>query len=130
GSGSGATGTGVVTGTGDAGGGRQFAGIGGSSSTVITADDIAHSPVQSLPEILAQVPGVQLQTPYGGPNGAQTSVDLRGFGAFASDNTLFLLNGRRLNDVDKAGFDLTTIPLDSIARIEIVRGNSGAVLYG
>ncbi|MGZ2918262.1 TonB-dependent receptor, partial [Pseudomonas aeruginosa] len=32
--------------------------------------------------------------------------------------------------VDKAGFDLTTIPLDSIARIEIVRGNSGAVLYG
>ena len=130
GSGSGATGTGVVTGTGDAGGGRQFAGIVGSSSTVITADDIAHSPVQSLPEILAQVPGVQLQTPYGGPNGAKTSVDLRGFGAFASDNTLFLLNGRRLNDVDKAGFDLTTIPLDSIARIEIVRGNSGAVLYG
>ena len=51
GSGSGATGTGVVTGTGDAGGGRQFAGIVGSSSTVITADDIAHSPVQSLPEI-------------------------------------------------------------------------------
>lgn len=130
GSGSGATETGLATGAGGTGGGRQFAGIVGSSSTVITADDIAHSPVQSLPEILAQVPGVQLQTPYGGPNGAKTSVDLRGFGAFASDNTLFLLNGRRLNDVDKAGFDLTTIPLDSIARIEIVRGNSGAVLYG
>ncbi|WP_038387915.1 TonB-dependent receptor, partial [Bradyrhizobium elkanii] len=110
--------------------GRQFAGIVGASSAVITADDIAHSPVQSLPEILAQVPGVQLQTPYGGPNGAKTSVDLRGFGAFATDNTLFLLNGRRLNDVDKAGFDLTTIPLDSIERIEITRGNSGAVLYG
>ncbi|WP_050626784.1 TonB-dependent receptor [Bradyrhizobium viridifuturi] len=130
GSGSGTTGAGLATGAGGADGGRQFAGIVGSSSTVITADDIAHSPVQSLPEILAQVPGVQLQSLYGGPNGAKTSVDLRGFGAFASDNTLFLLNGRRLNDVDKAGFDLTTIPLDSIARIEIVRGNSGAVLYG
>ncbi|MCW2205004.1 iron complex outermembrane receptor protein [Bradyrhizobium elkanii] len=130
GSGSGTTGTGVANGTGGAGGGRQFAGIVGSSSAVITANDIAHSPVQSLPEILAQVPGVQLQTPYGGPNGAKTSVDLRGFGAFATDNTLFLLNGRRLNDVDKAGFDLTTIPLDSIERIEITRGNSGAVLYG
>ncbi|WP_245311930.1 TonB-dependent receptor, partial [Bradyrhizobium pachyrhizi] len=129
GAGSGTTGTGVATGTGGTGG-RQFAGIVGSSSAVITADDIAHSPVQSLPEILAQVPGVQLQTPYGGPNGAKTSVDLRGFGAFATDNTLFLLNGRRLNDVDKAGFDLTTIPLDSIERIEITRGNSGAVLYG
>lgn len=130
GAGSNSTGTGTANGTDGTGGGRQFAGIVGSSSTVITADDIAHSPLRSLPEILAQVPGVQLQTLYGGANGAKTSVDLRGFGAFASDNTLFLLNGRRLNDVDKAGFDLTTIPLDSIERIEITRGNSGAVLYG
>ncbi|WP_461317028.1 TonB-dependent receptor [Bradyrhizobium embrapense] len=130
GSGAGSNTTATATGTGGTGGGRQFAGVVGSSSTVITADDIAHSPRQSLPEILAQVPGVQLQSLYGGPNGAKTAVDLRGFGAFASDNTLFLLNGRRLNDVDKAGFDLTTIPLDSIARIEITRGNSGAVLYG
>lgn len=131
GTGSSTTSSGTGSGTGGtAGGGRQFAGIVGASSTVITADDIAHSPVQSLPEILAQVPGVQLQSLYGGPNGAKTSVDLRGFGAFASDNTLFLLNGRRLNDVDKAGFDLTTIPIDSIERIEISRGNSGAVLYG
>ncbi|QOZ22777.1 TonB-dependent receptor [Bradyrhizobium sp. CCBAU 51753] len=122
--------SGTASGTGSGGGGRQFAGIVGASSTVITADDIAHSPTQSLPEILAQVPGVQLQSLYGGPNGAKTAVDLRGFGAFASDNTLFLLNGRRLNDIDKAGFDLTTIPIDSIERIEITRGNSGAVLYG
>jgi iron complex outermembrane receptor protein len=130
GTGSNTAATGTASGTGTGGGGRQFAGIVGASSTVITADDIAHSPTQSLPEILAQVPGVQLQSLYGGPNGAKTAVDLRGFGAFASDNTLFLLNGRRLNDIDKAGFDLTTIPIDSIARIEITRGNSGAVLYG
>jgi iron complex outermembrane recepter protein len=111
-------------------GGRQFSGIVGTASTVITADEIAHSPSQTLPEIIAQVPGVQLQSLYGGVNGAKTSVDLRGFGAFATNNTLFLLNGRRLNDVDKAGFDLSTIPLNSIERIEITRGNSGAVLYG
>jgi iron complex outermembrane receptor protein len=29
-----------------------------------------------------------------------------------------------------AGVDLSTIPRDSIERIEITRGNSGAVLYG
>jgi len=126
GSGSNAPPTGTGSGTASVG----SAGIVGASSTVITADDIAHSPVQTLPEILAQVPGVQLQSLYGGPNGAKTSVYLRGFGAFASDNTLFLLNGRRLNDIDKAGFDLTTIPIDSIELIEITRGNSGAVLYG
>ena len=45
-------------------------------------------------------------------------------------NTLILVNGRRLNDVDMSQVDLSTIPLNSIERIEITRGNSGAVLYG
>jgi len=110
--------------------GRQFSGIVGASATIITAEEIAHSPVQSLPEIIAQTPGVQLTTLFGGVNGAKTSVDLRGFGAFATANTLVLVNGRRLNDIDMAQVDLSTIPLNSIERIEITRGNSGAVLYG
>ena len=83
-----------------------------------------------MQEIIAQTPGVQLTSLYGGVNGAGTSVDLRGFGAFATANTLVLINGRRLNDIDMAGVDLSTIPRDSIERIEITRGNSGAVLYG
>ena len=41
-----------------------------------------------------------------------------------------LINGRRLNDLDLAGVDLSTIPRESIDHIEITRGNSGAVLYG
>src|SRR6202011_2684311 len=32
--------------------------------------------------------------------------------------------------IDMAGVDLSTIPLNSIERIEITRGNSGAVLDG
>ena len=111
-------------------GDRQFSGIVGTSATVITADDIAHSPAQTLQEIIAQTPGVQLTSLFGGVNGAKTSVDLRGFGAFATSNTLVLINGRRLNDIDMAGVDFSTIPRDSIERIEITRGNSGAVLYG
>ena len=109
---------------------RQFAGIVGASTTVITAADIAHSPAQTLAEIIGQAPGVQLTTLFGGVNGAKTSVDLRGFGAFATANTLVLINGRRLNDIDMAQVDFSTIPLNSIERIEITRGNSGAVLYG
>jgi iron complex outermembrane receptor protein len=73
---------------------------------------------------------VQLTSLFGGVNGARTNVDLRGFGAFASSNTLLLINGRRVNDVDIQGVDFSTIPRDSIERIEITRGNSGAVLYG
>jgi iron complex outermembrane receptor protein len=109
---------------------RQFAGIVGASTSVITADDIAHSPAQTVQEIIAQTPGVQLTSLFGGVNGVKTSVDLRGFGAFATSNTLLLINGRRVNDVDMQGVDFSTIPRDSIERIEITRGNSGAVLYG
>jgi iron complex outermembrane receptor protein len=122
-----------LQGGGQGGGGtpiRQFAGIVGASATVITAEEIAHSPAQTLQEIIAQVPGVQLTSLFGGVNGAKTSVDLRGFGAFATSNSLVLINGRRLNDIDMAGVDFSTIPRDSIERIEITRGNSGAVLYG
>ena len=105
-------------------------GIVGASTTVITSEDIARSPGQTIQDVLATVPGVQVQTLFGGVNGASTAVDLRGFGAFASSNTLFLINGRRLNEADLQGVDLSTIPLQSIERIEITRGNSGAVLYG
>ena len=105
-------------------------GIVGASTTVITKEDIAHAPNQTIQEIIATAPGVQLTTLYGAVNGTGSVVDLRGFGAFASSNTLFLINGRRLNETDLQGVDLSTIPIQSIERIEITRGNSGAVLYG
>lgn len=106
-------------------------GIVGAATSVITAADIAHAPSQTLTEIIAtQVPGAQITTFYGGQIGARTSIDLRGFGAFATANTLVLVNGRRLNDIDMAQVDLSTIPLNAIERIEVTRGNSGAVLYG
>ncbi|MBB4422505.1 iron complex outermembrane receptor protein [Bradyrhizobium sp. CIR48] len=122
-------------GAGSSGSGGEAAagggGIVGAATTVIMAADIAHSPSQTLAEIIAmQTPGAQITTLYGGQIGAKTSVDLRGFGAFATANTLVLVNGRRLNDVDMAQVDLSTIPLNSIERIEVTRGNSGAVLYG
>lgn len=107
-------------------------GIVGASTSIITAKEIAGSPAATLQEIIGQVPGVQLRSLYGGVNGAGqgTSVDLRGFGATATANTLLLINGRRVNDLDEQGVDFSTIPRDSIERIEITKGNSGAVLYG
>src|SRR6202165_1350572 len=109
---------------------RQFNGIVGAATTVITADEIRRSPSLTVQEIIAQTPGVQLTTLFGGVNGARTSVDPRGFGAFATSNSLVLINGRRLNDIDMAGVDFSTIPRESIERIGITKGNSGAVLYG
>src|SRR5438445_2801246 len=98
-------------------GGRQFSGIVGTSSTVITAEDIAHSPAQTVQEIIAQTPGVQLTNLFGGVNGVGTTADLRGFGAFATANSLVPINGRRLNDIHTAGCRRSTIPRDSDGRI-------------
>lgn len=105
-------------------------GITGTSTSVITAEDIARSPAQSLPDILGQQTGVQIFHQTGNPLGVNDAVDLRGFGAFAQSNVLVLVNGRRYQDFDLQGFDFSTIPLNSVERIEITRGNSGAVLYG
>ena len=105
-------------------------GITGASNSIITADDIARSPGSTLQDILSREPGIQTSSVFGGVNGAGTTIDIRGFGASAASNTIVLINGRRLTDIDLAGVDFSAIPRDSIERIEISRGNSGAVLYG
>lgn len=96
--------------------------------TVVTAEDIARSPAETLPELLRSVPGVLVNDIAG--NGRNYTVDLRGFGETASMNTLVLIDGRRINQVDLSGVDWTLIPKDRVERIEIVRGGRGSVLYG
>ena len=96
--------------------------------TVITSDEIAASATATLPDLLATEAGVVGRSLYGN-NATRASVDMRGFGAAAKQNTLILIDGRRLNDVDMAAVDFSAIPLSDIERIEIIRGG-GSVLYG
>ncbi|MGH9631997.1 MAG: TonB-dependent receptor plug domain-containing protein, partial [Bryobacteraceae bacterium] len=61
------------------------------------------------------------------PNGIQSDLSIRGstFG-----QTLVLLDGLRLNDVQSGHHNLDIpVPLESVARIEILKG-SGSTLYG
>jgi len=95
--------------------------------TVITADDIKNSPSRTLPELLAQEVGVNTTSLFS--HGSRASVGLRGFGETSTQNTLILLDGRRLNDNDLSSVNFSAIPFENIERIEIVRG-SGGVLYG
>jgi iron complex outermembrane recepter protein len=61
------------------------------------------------------------------PNGIQADLSIRG-GGFGQ--TLILLNGQRLNDVQSAHHNMDIpVPLDSISRVEVMRG-SGSALYG
>jgi len=99
-----------------------------ASVTVLDAADIEASASRTLPELLAEQAGLTMQDFYGN-NAAVTSVDLRGFGVTGTQNTLILVDGRRVTDIDLSGVQWAAIPLSAIERIEILRG-TGAVLYG
>ncbi|HUK04983.1 MAG TPA: TonB-dependent receptor [Burkholderiales bacterium] len=94
--------------------------------TVITADEIARDTARTLPEMLGHLGGLYTRNNSGDPN---LQIDLRGFGITGDQNTLVLLDGIRLNENDLSSTKLSAIPLQSIERIEILRG-SGSVLYG
>lgn len=96
--------------------------------TVITRDDIQQSSAHTLPELLSVQAGISIRDLFGN-NAAASTVDIRGFGATAGQNTLILLDGRRITDPDISGVQWAAIPFSAIERIEILRG-SGAVLYG
>jgi len=99
-----------------------------ASVTVLQAADIEASAARTLPELLAEQAGLTMQDFYGN-NAALTSVDLRGFGVTGTQNTLILVDGRRVVDIDLSGVQWAAIPLAAVERIEILRG-TGAVLYG
>ena len=96
--------------------------------TVISREKIERSPAKTVPEVLAAEVGF-VNSELFGNNGANTSIDLRGFGVTGGQNTLILVNGRRVADIDLSGVKWSSIPLAAVERIEVVRG-SGSVLYG
>ena len=98
-----------------------------ASITVLHAVDIEKTNAQTVSDVLRLQGGVQVSDLFGTKR--SPSVDLRGFGETAVNNTLVLVNGRRLNSADIGEVDWTTIPLERIERLEIVRGGA-SVLYG
>lgn len=96
--------------------------------TVISAEEIARSPAETVPELLQSTAGILVNDITG--NGRNINVDLRGFGETAPLNTLLLIDGRRVNQADLSGVDWTLIPKDRIEQIEIIHGGRGSVLYG
>jgi iron complex outermembrane receptor protein len=95
--------------------------------TVITREEIEQSNARTTVDLMRDEVGLVVRDFYG--TGKSASVDIRGFGETAPLNTLVLIDGRRVNEVDLSGVDWTQISLNQIERIEIVRG-AGSVLYG
>ena len=96
-------------------------------ATVITADEIRNAGVTDVNQAIRKIGGVYgRQSLDGSPD---FGLDLRGFGTNSSQNMVVLVDGVRMNENELAGAVLSTIPVDTVERIEIARGGS-SVLYG
>ncbi|MCX5707708.1 MAG: TonB-dependent receptor [Candidatus Omnitrophica bacterium] len=96
--------------------------------SVIGQAQIRQSNAQTIPDLLRSQTGIVVRDWYG--NNTKVSTDIRGFGEQAGVNTVVLIDGRRINEVDLSGSDWTQIPLNQVEKIEVLRGSAGAVLYG
>lgn len=99
-------------------------------ATVITAEDIKAMGATDLDEVLETVPGIHVARSAVRNTSLHT---MRGIGAggAVSGQVLFLQNGipvTTLFNGDK-GVDWIGVPVDNVARIEVIRG-PGSALYG
>jgi len=95
-----------------------------SAVDVIDRDEIERSQAHSLPQLLRGRAGINLVNQGG--LGKLTTLFLRGT---ESDHTLVLVDGVRIGSSTSGLTALQDIPVDSIDRIEIVRGPRSS-LYG
>src|SRR5580692_5656163 len=90
---------------------------------VITQEDIRRSGANNIPDLLRMVPGV---------NVAQSSshiwaISIRGFNGEFSNKLLLMVDGRSVYLPGFTGvfWDVLDVPLEDIARIEVIRGPGG-----
>ncbi|MFY9329587.1 MAG: TonB-dependent receptor [Georgfuchsia sp.] len=95
-----------------------------SDVSVVTRDDIDHSPATSLTELLTTIPGISI-TDTGG-RGATTSMFIRGTN---SNHSLVLIDGQRISSATVGATAFEHIPLDQIDHVEVLRGPASS-LYG
>ncbi len=99
-----------------------------ASMSVITAEEIENNPSITIADIISEATSVEAN--MDSTRAGKKFISIRGM---ESKYTLIMVNGRRMSSasaiVRANDFDLSTIPMDSIERIEIIRGPMSA-LYG
>jgi vitamin B12 transporter len=93
-------------------------------NNVMSRDELDTLPNGTLADALAREHGIEALN-YGGPQ-PLSSVNIRGTN---SNQSLILIDGLRINSATTGDAPLGAIPLNSIERVEIVRGTASS-LYG
>lgn len=93
--------------------------------TIVTSEEIANKGANTVAEALKGVPGINISTLAGG----EATIDLRGYGATGSQNTLILIDGIPMNNIQGSGYYTSLIPVEMIDKIEVIPAG-GTVMYG
>ncbi|MDH3732709.1 MAG: TonB-dependent receptor [Gemmatimonadota bacterium] len=99
--------------------------------TVITREELTLSAAQNLEDVLLEIPGVGLQRNVRSASAHPSwqAVSLRGLGGNAASRTLVMVDGVPLNDGYFGWVRWDQVPVETIERIEIVRGG-GSTAWG
>ena len=91
---------------------------------VITQEDIRRSGSNNIPDLLRMVPGVNVAQ----INSNIWAISIRGFDGEFSNKLLVMIDGRSVYEPTFSGvfWDVLDVPLEDIARIEVIRGPGGA----
>jgi iron complex outermembrane recepter protein len=94
---------------------------------VITQDDIQRSGATNIPDLLRMVPGLQVAQ----INSDNWAITARGFDGQYSNKLLVLIDGRTVYSPIFSGvyWNAQDVPLDTIERMEVIRG-PGAAVWG
>ncbi len=95
-----------------------------SSVSVVNTGAFKNQTAQNLAELLQDVAGVYVKD-QGGLGGSKT-LSLRGSTA---GQVVVLLDGQRINNPQTGQVDLSTLSMEGVKRVEVVRGGNSA-LYG
>lgn len=99
--------------------------------TVVTREQIRLSPAQNLQDLLQEIPGFGLfrETRGATAHPSWQAVGLRGLAGSSVSRTLVLVDGVPLNDPYFGWVRWSQIPLETIERVELVRGG-GSIAWG
>lgn len=101
------------------------------STTVMTREQIQATPETGVDQIVNRIPGVWLPTiPTGQLHPTAQPVNIRGFGTSTTINTLIMVDGVPVNDPYFRTMNWSTIPKNSVERIEVIRGGGATSLWG
>ncbi|MBN1568866.1 MAG: TonB-dependent receptor [Acidobacteria bacterium] len=101
-----------------------------ASASVITREDLEMSNTQLVDQSLSLLPGVHAFRTKG-PQDTSNGVGMRGFNGRGVDGSrvLVLLNSQPMNSAYDGAVQWTTVPVDEVDRVEVVRGPFSS-LYG